>query len=407
MSKPCYIISNMPRTPEPDNGSSKLSRFFAGEKGSRRDLGKAAVDAGRLAGEAALFGKTVVTAAAAGALEALAGCNNITTPKPETPGAEAIYRVLQTFSALENDQNVPDIDTAISLTAAAFKKGSTTEVVHDYSDISSHNGGFGDELHSLSNSLVGALASTAVMSGKTSEKVMNDYKSVYATIDNDFYSGGWGTSFSDENTLAVNGASMMNLPNASKDTVISTLKRLDNFTKTARATDNDVIKAQTGVIALGLLLQPILGQKSDLQGIMNAATEMNTDLSGTDASEAAMLALANVFATDPEKGSDTTKVKKLYNDFYQGDTSSQQAVILTLASVIDGYDSNRIKQMFAYAKKYETNSLPNGVDNNQAAQLTLATAMQESKLPTVVETQVASSINTLIPIIVAWWLLFR
>lgn len=329
---------------------------------------------------------------ALGASTALESC--ATAPKPETEGAKAILPTIQTFSQIYHSKDVSSQDAAAILASAAIQdNGDITRIIDDYKSLSNTS-----TLSPLLNDTQTAtLACIADTDQKTTTDVAATFNAIYTLLRSDTFTGPLGGSyFSDKINLAINATAMANMSTVNMSTLKETLSRIQNFAERGDDLDKSIIEAQTGAIALSLLLEPQTVGSDRLQPIMDMAKDYYKR-TGVDAQGAAVLSLATIFA-----GGDKDQVMKTFKDFAVHYTDST-ATTLTLASVIDGFSSQRIKEMFDYASSYYDDTV--SITENQAVQLTLATAMKESTLPPFLQ-EAAQNLNIIVPILV-WWFFFR
>ena len=335
------------------------------------------------------------------------------TPKDSTE--KAIDGTLKVYERMHASPNITSTAAEISLTTAAVKSGSVENAIHDY--VQMKNKGSihqGDTYIYLDADQAASLTSVGIMQGLTVDQARNALLYAYqAYAEGQDYSSTLANTFeSDKTPTAINIVGMEGTVSGGLNGVIDIFNHLKSYINNVNtlSEDDEILRNQPSAIALALTLRSISkSEQFPLQKVIDNTKFFDQDVNtpnNDNHQTAAILALGTEFA----KGN-RNKVQKIFDDMKGTYSSSDNtALFMTLASVIDGFDSDKVKKMHEYASNYTSTYMPySQIGDETAAQLVLATASQEAvkngKIPPGFENAV-NTIN-LLPIILLWWFFFR
>lgn len=257
-------------------------------------------------------------------------------PRPETEAQRAIYNTYQIYKEIHKDQH--DSFTAeILALAALFSDKSPSQVIDSYKNV-------GHDVHD--DSKIKALLTLGVEShGAQVPEVVAAYKKSKKKLgDND-----------QEKVRAANLTNISLVKDTGIDQVLDYYKVLNKH----KGIDDDQ--------AVILTLATVVDQNP-------AETINDFDLinkhDGVDEKDATMLTLGTVLRDE-----DFRKITSVFDQVrkHKG-VNHKNATSLVLASVVNGYDLNQVFEMYDFARSL-------GIDKEQSARFTLATAAKTSKLP--------------------------
>ncbi len=312
----------------------------------------------------------------------LAGCDitsiNMNTVPSEnlTPEQQSARHTLGVFNSILTDNAVNGSDERVQiasiLTSAALSNGSKGNVLKMYQALNGQRGHYGDGTDPKpTNPQVATLTDIAILENLDITTTVGVYKDIYSSINN-YYGLFAPGHFSDQSNLTINLTALSKLPGYDESSILGLLSDLNHFADHTDEITKDVINGGTGPIVFAKILEQKQEIRDNYQKLSNIAQQLKHNLVDASDGEISTLTLATMF----DQGN-TQQIENIYNIFHQpNNLDSNICTTLTLASVVDGFDHKKILSMFRFIKDNVQD-----MDDQTAAQLALATALKEAKLP--------------------------